>query len=154
MAVSSFSFDQRKLTLKTEFSGSKKLINHTERQEDGYERGTLTPSATKRDCGTRSDQPCVWIYGGSPATEEIHSFELFGNFKKAAITAKSKNALKHQSSPSRSKVDTLPTEPCLTLRTSDKERSIHPFPSADQNTLDTKAAEQTKHSYSALTSIP
>ena len=92
MAVSSFSFDQRKLTLKTEFSGSKKLINHTERKEDGYQRGTLTPSATKRDCGTKSEQPCVWVYGGSPGTEEIHSFELFGNFKKAAITAKGKNA--------------------------------------------------------------
>jgi len=155
MAVSSFSFDQRKLTLKTEFSGSKKLINHTERQEDGYERGTLSPSATKRDCGTRSEQPCVWVYGGSPGTEEIHSFELFGNFKKAAITAKSKNA--SQASKFTFQIKSrysLPTEPYLTLRTSDKERSIHPFPSADQNTLDTKAAEQTKHSYSALASIP
>ena len=91
MAVSSFTFDQPKLVLTTEFSGSKKLIEHTEYKEDGYQRGTLTPSATKRDCGTRSEQPCVGVYGGSPGPEEIHSFELFGNFKKAAITAKGKD---------------------------------------------------------------
>ena len=91
MAVSSFSFDQPKLVLKTEFSGPKKLVDHTEYKEDGYQRGTLTPSASKRDCGTRSEQPCASVYGGSPGPEEIHSFELFGNFKKAAITAKGKN---------------------------------------------------------------
>lgn len=91
MAVSSFSFDQGKLILKTEFSGSKKLIKNTEHKEDGYQRGTLTPSATQRDCGTKSEQPCVWVYGGSPGTDEMHSFELFGNFKNTAITAQGKD---------------------------------------------------------------
>ena len=90
MGVSSFSFDQPKLVLKTDFSGSEKLVDHTERKEDGYRRGTLTPSATKRDCGTRSEQPCALVYGGSPGTNEMHSFELFGNFKKTAITAQGK----------------------------------------------------------------
>jgi len=92
MAVSSFSFDQPKLVLKTEFSGPKKLIDHTEYKEDGYQRGTLTSSATKRDCGTKSEQPCASVYGGSPGTNEMHSFELIGNFKKTSITAKGKSS--------------------------------------------------------------